>query len=144
MKFSTLIISIFLMISCAIKTRDSENNTISTKSSSGFPVIDFDTEAHDFGKIEAGERVLYSFIFTNTGNADLAIEKAGTDCGCIHVKFPQNPVSPGKKGIIEIEFDSSGMSGNQFKTVELHSNCKEPKHLVIFAQVENELIEIKY
>jgi hypothetical protein len=86
---------------------------------------------------------LYSFVFTNRGNIDLHILKAEADCGCLSVKSPKKPVRPGKKGIIEVEFDSAGMVGNQLKTVELHSNCKEPKHLIIFAQVDNEEIEIK-
>jgi hypothetical protein len=43
----------------------------------------------------------------------------------------------------EVEFNSSGLFGKQLKTIEIQSNSKEPKHLIIFAGVENELIEIE-
>jgi hypothetical protein len=35
------------------------------------------------------------------------------------------------------------MIGKQLKTLEIQSNSKEPKHLIIFAEVENEQFEIK-
>jgi hypothetical protein len=41
------------------------------------------------------------------------------------------------------EFSSSGIDFSQLKTVEIQSNSREPKHLIIFAGVENEQIELK-
>ena len=43
----------------------------------------------------------------------------------------------------EVGIKSAGLFGKQLKTIEIQSNSKEPKHLIIFAEVENELIEIK-
>lgn len=104
----------------------------------------FDQGMHDFGKVKAGETVVFSFGFTNTGNSDLYIENAEADCGCISANIPETPIAPGKKGFVEVAFDSSGMFGKQLKTIEIGANCKEPKHLIIFAEVENENIEYKH
>lgn len=104
----------------------------------------FEEEMHDFGKLKMGEIVVYSFQFTNTGENDLWIKSAESDCACIQVKFPKGPIKKGKKGVIEVEFDSSGIFGKNLKPIEIHANCKEPKHLVIFADIENEQLEFNY
>ncbi len=104
----------------------------------------FEEEMHDFGKLKMGEIVVYSFQFANTGENDLWIKSAESDCACIQVKFPEEPVKKGEKGIIEVEFDSSGIFGKNLKPIEIHANCKEPKHLVIFADIENEQLEFNY
>ena len=76
-------------------------------------------------------------------NQTLHQSNTESDCGCVLVHFSKDPVKPGEKGKIEVEFDSSGLFGRQLKTIEIQLNCKEPKQLIIFAEVKNELIEIK-
>jgi hypothetical protein len=105
--------------------------------------IEFDAEMHDFGRIKSGEILTFSFVFSNNGESELIINKAEADCGCLKINIPEETVKPGEKGLIEIEFNSAGMIGRQLKTVEIQSNSKEPKHLIIFAEVENEQIEIR-
>ena len=99
---------------------------------------------HNFGSLTAGEIVVYTFKFTNTGNANYLIDKTYSDCGCVKTSYTKEGIKPGKTGIIELEFDSSGMVGKEFKTIEIHGNSKELKHLAIFAEVKNEILKIKY
>ena len=137
-----MILTLLVFVSCTGRNNNSKEwNTINKSS---FPKIEFEKKAHDFGVIKSGERLIYNFVFTNQGQADLIIERAEVDCGCLNVVLPKKAIEPGQKGFIEIEFNSAGMIGKQLKTIELHSNCKEPKHLIIFAQVENKQIEFKY
>ncbi len=143
MKITLLVLISVAILSCSGKMSENKHKTIN-KNKDELPEFNFKKEAHDFGTIKSGERLIYSFLFTNEGNSELVINSAKTDCSCINVIFPQKAISPGEKGIVEVEFNSVGMYGKQLKTVELQSNCKEPKHLVIFAQVENEQIEFKY
>ena len=95
-----------------------ESNTSNGK----FPVIKFNKEVHDFGDITDGDKVDYTFTFTNTGEADLIISNAAGSCGCTVPEFPKEPIKPGKKGKMKVSFDSSGKPGNQQKTVTITSN----------------------
>jgi hypothetical protein len=106
--------------------------------------IKFEEEMHNFGKLSAGEIVLFTFVFVNTGNNNFEIKKIDCDCGCVNAHFEKKPVKPGETGTIEIEFDTSGLFGKQFKTIEIHGNSTDLKHLAIFAEVNNEMLDIKY
>ena len=141
MKRIVLLSLLFALFSCTGKKP--ESNSISKSDKTNTPQIEFDAETHDFGRVKSGEILTYSFVFSNRGETGLIIGKAETDCGCIQVSIPAEPVKPGEKGFIEVKFNSSGMVGKQLKTIEIQSNSKEPKHLIIFAEVENELFEIK-
>jgi len=137
-----ILISLLLaLFSC--NEKKPEQNSVSNQDKNKTTQIEFDTETHDFGRVKSGEILTYSFVFSNSGEAGLIIDKAEADCGCIQATIPTEPVKPGEKGIIEVEFNSAGMTGKQLKTIEIQSNSKEPKHLIIFAEVENELFEIK-
>ena len=87
------------------------------------PVMKFETEDHDFGKISQGERVSYAFKFKNVGGSDLIISEAHGSCGCTIPKYPHNPVAPGQEEVINVEFSSEGKKGLQEKTVTLSTNC---------------------
>ena len=42
------------------------------------PVISFEEDTHDFGKLTAGEKVTYAFKFKNTGKSVLIISNVST------------------------------------------------------------------
>jgi len=92
------------------------------KSTAKLPVFSFKTETHEFGTIAEGEKVSYSFQFSNVGNADLIITGASGSCGCTVPEYSKEPVSPGKTGVINVIFDSSGKEGHQNKTVTIVAN----------------------
>ncbi len=138
MKVLVLILTVFVLISC----NEKKSNRKVLKSG-GTTDISFDDNMHDFGQLTSGEIVVYTFVFTNTGENNLIVRNTETDCGCVNVTFPKEPVKPKTRGKIEIEFNTSGLIGRQLKTIEIHANCKEPKHLVIFAEIKNEQIEFK-
>lgn len=106
--------------------------------------FEFTKEMHNFGELEAGEIVVFSFVFTNTGENNLFIYSTDAGCGCINTTHPEKPVEPGDTGIIEVEFDSSGLYGKQMKTITVKANVPKPKQLAIFAEVKNEQLRIKY
>lgn len=86
------------------------------------PAFKFEKEVHDFGKIVQGERVSYSFKFTNTGKGDLIITSAKGSCGCTVPEYPTGPIAPGAEGVIDVEFNSEGKSGQQNKKVTIVAN----------------------
>jgi hypothetical protein len=97
------------------------------------PMMKFETERHDFGKISQGERVSYAFRFKNVGGSDLIISEAHGSCGCTVPDYPRKPIAPGEEGVVNVEFNSEGKSGETEKTVTLTTNC-EPSTQVIYIQ----------
>lgn len=140
-----LLLPVLLFFACAPKQKEPSEN-VSTKSEkiTGSTEIEFNEDIHDFGNLVSGEIVIFTFTLTNVGKHNLIIENINTDCGCVQTKFSKNAVKPGETGNIEVEFDSSGLFGNQFKSIEIYANTKELKHLAIFAEVKNEQLEIKF
>ncbi len=101
------------------------------------PAFKFAEETHDFGKIVEGEKVSYSFKFTNSGNANLIISSASGSCGCTVPEWPKEPIAPGKDAVINVIFNSEGKSGKQNKTVTLVANTvPNTKVLTITGEVE--------
>ena len=92
------------------------------KTDAKVPEFSFKKETHDFGNITEGEKIAYSFSFTNTGNADLVISSATATCGCTVPEYPREPIAPGKGGVINVIFDSTGKDGYQRKEVYVVSN----------------------
>lgn len=90
---------------------------------SSLPVITFEKESHDFGKITQGEKVSYAFKFKNTGGSDLVISTAYGSCGCTVPNYPKTPVAPGAEGLIDVVFNSEGKAGKVQKTVTIVANA---------------------
>jgi hypothetical protein len=65
---------------------------------------------HDFGTIKDGDKVKWSYKFTNTGDKPLMIANVTASCGCTAPSYNKELVMPGKDGEITIEFNSKGKS----------------------------------
>ena len=127
-------ISVFL-ISCGSKNGSTDlpagvvSNPNSAQGSSGkdaLPVISFEKDFHDFGKLISGEQVTYSFKFKNTGKSLLIISNVSTSCGCTVSAFPKQPIKPGEGASIDVSFDSEGRHGLQTKTITVFTNTQPP------------------
>lgn len=109
-------------------TTTEESNTTtdvvvaSAESANGAPVIKFDKDVYDFGKITEGEKVSYDFSFTNTGATPLIISDASATCGCTVPEVPKEPIAPGAKANIKVVFSSAGKVGLQDKVVTVTAN----------------------
>ncbi len=141
MRYFILFISLIILFSCSQKA-GKKKNTTSQSVELQDTEISFTETTHNFGELKAGEIVLYSFVFTNNGTNDFLIKKLHSDCGCVKTYFPKQDIKPGETGVIEVEFDTSGLVGREYKTIEVHGNTKELKHLAIFAEVKNDLLNI--
>ncbi len=86
------------------------------------PVITFDANPIDIGKLTKGELHTLFFNFTNTGNENLVIDLV-TACKCAELDWPRTPVAPGQQGEIKVVFDSSTIEVGQItKTVDIIAN----------------------
>lgn len=98
-------------------------------------VMKFDEVEHDFGTIDQGEVVSYTFTFKNEGTSDLVVSKAKASCGCTVPSYTKTPVKPGETGEVNVEFNSKGKKGNQNKTVTVSANTEEGSQVLKFKAV---------
>lgn len=93
------------------------------KKNNGNALIVFTTKTHDFGIISDDRGVVSTeFEFINQGNAALVISEVKADCGCTRPEYPKNPIDPGKKGKIKVNFIPKGYLGSFSKNVKVKSN----------------------
>ncbi len=121
-----LLLLIGMTVSCNTKTNETNQNaTAPEQTENSSPEISFEKTVHDFGKIIKGERVAYSFRFTNSGNSPLVISAVRSGCGCTVGDYPKDPVKPGNEGKIAVVFNSAGRNGFQSESVRVLNNSSE-------------------
>ena len=86
------------------------------------PIIKFEKDIYDFGKIKQGESVSFDFTFTNEGKAPLIIKDAVATCGCTVPEPPKDPILAGQSAKIKVVFNSAGKEGLQDKVVTITAN----------------------
>ena len=86
------------------------------------PAFTFVTTDHDFGTIKEGEKVEYTYQFTNTGEDPLIIQNAQPSCGCTVPNWSKEPIPVGGTGFVKAEFDSNGKPNIQNKTITVTAN----------------------
>ena len=121
--FQILMISCLFTVLVSCKSNTS-GKTASTKEtgSTGQPQIKFDTDMHDFGEVVEGEKVSYTFKFTNTGKGLLVITGIASSCGCTVGEYTKDTIKPGARGNVIVSFDSWKNAGFQQKSVTVNSN----------------------
>lgn len=95
--------------------------------------IKFDKEVYDFGQCNEGDVIKKTVEFTNTGKLPLVINQAYGSCGCTIPTYDKEPVQPGKKGKIEIEFNSANKPGANTKSVMVEANTNPPITTIVFS-----------
>ncbi|RFP64865.1 DUF1573 domain-containing protein [Hymenobacter lapidiphilus] len=95
------------------------------------PVMTFAKTDHDFGDIQPNAVVKTTFEFTNTGKSPLIIENATAACGCTTPNWTKEPIAPGGKGIIDVQFDAHGKTGMQNKEVAIQANTQPSINKVV-------------
>lgn len=124
MKLSTLLIAFLLVAGLS---------TVSAQTSSTGAAITWEDNAFDFGEIIAGEKVEHTFKFSNTGTEPLVITNVQVTCGCTTPKgWSRDPIAPGKRAELVVQFNSAGKIGRQNKVVIVISNALEGNSQVTF------------
>ena len=100
--------------------------------STGPAQIKFDTDMHDFGEVTEGEKVSFTFKFTNTGKGPLVITGIATSCGCTVGEYTHDTIKSGKQGDVTVSFDSWKRVGFQQKSVTVNSNTNPSFQILRF------------
>jgi hypothetical protein len=86
------------------------------------PVAEFETMDHDFGTVNEGQKVSYTYKFKNNGQVPLIIQEAKPSCGCTVPEWTKEAIPAGGTGFVKAEFDTNGKSGVQNKTISVTAN----------------------
>ena len=122
------------VVACNQKTSESQKldtNAIETdQNSNKEPAISFNNKIWGFGTITDGEVVEHTFRFTNSGTKDLVISSASASCGCTIPEWPKEPIAPGEKGEIKVEFNSNGKKDMVTKDITILANTNPVKTIL--------------
>lgn len=93
-----------------------------------------DSAYQDLGKIAKGGVVEVSWRFRNTGTKPLVIADVRPGCGCTLADRPDQPVAPGKDGVIKARYDTKEQyPGENRKNVTVKANTTGTStHLLTF------------
>ena len=94
----------------------------------------------DYGTVnkedDNGQR---TFVFTNTGDADLIITAVQSSCGCTVPSKPTEPIKPGMTGKIDVKYNMH--TGPIRKTITVESNAVNVEEGRVALKIKGEVIE---
>ncbi|MGD8560966.1 MAG: DUF1573 domain-containing protein [Desulfarculaceae bacterium] len=85
------------------------------------PKIVFEKTEIVFSKVKEGKVLTAVFPFANQGNMNLIIDQVSPSCGCAVPRFDK-VTTPGAKGAVTVELDTTDISGNFRKTAVVSTN----------------------
>jgi len=88
------------------------------------PSLKFSKERHDYGTLYSDDipETKLAIEFSNTGDAPLVLNGVRACCGTRVVSWPREPIMPGQKGTINIEFRLAPRAQRISRTVTVTSN----------------------
>lgn len=101
--------------------------------SSKFTSVQWSDSSVNFGTRNMGDIVNITFTCTNTGNKPLYLYQVRPGCGCTLVDYSKAPISPGKQGTIEAQFDTKkSHPGEIHKSVFVRTNTNSTLRYLTF------------
>jgi hypothetical protein len=113
-----------------------------TTSWAGAPKLQFDNLVYDFGTLTEAASVSGTFTFSNTGDAELQVQKPAPSCGCTVASVKPDKLGPGEKGQLVFTLNLPHTSGHIEKRIAVPSNDpKNPtQNLTIKADIKQTLV----
>ena len=102
----------------------------------GTPIIQFDTNFCDLGKLIAPGKVSGVFKFKNTGTALLELAPPDTSCGCTAAKVTPDKLAPGQIGTIAYTISLDHVMGQVQKQIMVHSNDPKTPEVDLTVQLD--------
>lgn len=85
--------------------------------------IQFDSNEHNFGKIEEKDGIVkHTFYFMNTSSQNATISNILTSCGCTTVSYSTESIAPGETGELTVSFNPAGTEGEVIRELEVFTN----------------------
>jgi copper(I)-binding protein len=89
---------------------------------------------YDFGRVKNGDPVKYTYVFTNTGDAELTVANVQPQCGCTTAGEWSKQVAPGATGSIPIQFNTASYGQPVFKQITV--TCNDKSQPTVFLQLK--------
>lgn len=88
------------------------------------PELKFDKQQHDYGTVYVDEmpETKLAIEFTNSGDQPLLFSNVRACCGTRVTQWPREPINPGEKGVVNIEFTLAPRPQRISRTVTVSSN----------------------
>jgi hypothetical protein len=103
------------------------------------PKIEFKEETINYGEVEKGkDDGIRIFEFTNTGDEPLLIKNAKSSCGCTVPEWPKEPIAPGGKGQIKVQYNMN--PGPISKTITIESNAVNKPSCMVTLRIKGTVI----
>lgn len=97
--------------------------------------FDFQEDEVDFGVIEEGEILTYTFNFINSGKDTIRLTEENRDvrpsCSCTASEYSKEKIGPGGSGKIKAGFNTTGRLGIFNKTILISQRGTPYKTLLI-------------
>src|ERR1700733_5287868 len=115
------------LISCRqsdVKTKGGSSMQLPKDSSQYTKITWLDSTIRDFGSIPEGQKLEVAYRFLNSGSKPLIIARVQPSCGCTVAEQPDEPILPGKEGVIKASFNSEGRIGINHKKIYVIANTR--------------------
>ncbi len=87
------------------------------------PVIKFESEVYDYGRVPVNGNGACQFKFTNTGKEPLILSNVKASCGCTVPSWPKEPIPPGSSGVIDVKYTTMNRPHTINKSITVFSNA---------------------
>lgn len=91
---------------------------------------------YDFGAVEFGTTSGVVFSFQNISSDSVLLQTVRTTCGCTAAEWPEQPLAPGAKGDLRIEFTAENKGPFSKKIRVFFDAMRKPEILMIRGRVE--------
>lgn len=87
-------------------------------------ILSIENNSYNFGRIREDQGNLsHTFTFSNNGTQPLVVSNVRSTCGCAVPEWSKEPILPGEKGSITVEFSPSNRVGQFHKTIQIQSTA---------------------
>ncbi len=130
---------LFILLAVCVSTFSFSQEEASKKSKKKEkPAISFKTNVIERNGIAYGADETFTFEFKNNSKTPVIVTNVGTSCGCTTANKPEEPIKPGKTGVIAVKYDTKRV-GNFTKEITVTTNAQpEPYQLQIKGSVNPE------
>lgn len=132
--FAFPFLMLFALVSLSAQTMFHAQPTLSLEQPEAVAAAAWSAATHDFGTVEKGTPVSYTFEFTNTSNTDLRIESVKPSCGCTVADYSKESIAPGETGYVTATYNAA-KPGVFTKTITVNANTATPTVLKLRGEV---------